>query len=192
MLILASESQARLSLLASINIAPDQVLPANIDETAFKQELPSDLASRLSLSKAEKIAPTIVDGIILAADTVSAIGRRVLEKAETDEHVRTYFKLFSGRRHQVYSAVCVLKVENGVVVARRQKLVKSTLKFKRLEDSEISYYVESQQGIGKSGGCNIEGLAGAFIIYMQGSASGVMGLPLYETCNLLKSVGYNR
>lgn len=192
MLILASESQARLSLLDSINIAPDQVLPANIDETALKHELPSDLASRLSLSKAKRIAENVTDAIILAADTVSAIGRRVLEKAETDEHVKTYMELFSGRRHQVYSAVCVLKVENGVIVACRQRLVKSTLKFKRLEDSEINYYVESKQGIGKSGGCNIEGLAGAFIIYMQGSASGVMGLPLYETCNLLKSVGYNR
>jgi septum formation protein len=182
-LILASSSPRRLELLAQIGIKPDLVLPANIDETPKKAELPKEYSIRIAIEKAEFIFKNNPDPkfIILACDTVCAVGRRILPKAESDNDVRECLQLLSGRRHQVYSSICVIK--DG---KKHLKTAISTLKFKRLTAEEIDFYVKSGEGLGKAGGCAIQGLGATFITFMSGSFSNIVGLPLYETANLLK------
>ena len=182
-LILASSSPRRLELLAQIGIKPDLVLPANIDETPKKAELPKEYSIRIAIEKAEFIFKNNPDPkfIILACDTVCAVGRRILPKAESDNDVRECLQLLSGRRHQVYSSICVIK--DG---KKHLKTSISTLKFKRLTAEEIDFYVKSGEGLGKAGGCAIQGLGATFITFMSGSFSNIVGLPLYETANLLK------
>jgi septum formation protein len=189
-LILASESPSRLKLLQQINIHPDQVCPAYIDESEHKKEKPNDLALRLAIAKAQNVSTQYENAVILAADTVSACGRRILPKAENDEQVRCYLKLLSGRRHKVYSGVCVLMTSHGNIIKQASRLVTSIVQFKRLEDSEIEQYIASKEGLGKSGACSIEGRAAAFTIWMSGSFSNIVGLPLYETASLLRGIGY--
>ena len=182
MLILASASPRRIELLAQIGIKPDLVMPANIDETPLKRELPKALAVRLASCKAEA-TESREEAVILAADTVVACGRRILPKAEDDMQVRQCLELLSGRRHQVYSAVCVKKGGK-----KREAISVSIVKFKRLEKYEIDAYVASGEGVGKAGGYGLQGMAAQFITWISGSYSGIVGLPLYETKNLLSGL----
>lgn len=180
-LILASSSPRRLELLAQIGIKPDLILPADIDETPKKSELPKDYSIRVAIEKADFIYQKYPDSkyIILACDTVCAVGRRILPKAENNDDVRKCLELLSGRKHKVYSSICVIK--NG---KKHTKTSISILKFKRLSKQEIENYVKSGEGLGKAGGCAIQGLGATFITFMSGSFSNIVGLPLYET-NLL-------
>jgi septum formation protein len=180
-LILASASPRRLALLAQIGITPDEVIAADIDETPLKDETPRNLALRLARSKAEAVK---ADGaIVLAADTVVAVGRRVLPKAETEQEARTCLALLSGRTHRVYTGVAV-KAVNGAV---RERLVETRVAFKVLSAAELETYIASKEWHGKAGGYAAQGLAGRYIISIIGSYSSVIGLPLFETANLLES-----
>ena len=185
-LVLASASPRRLDLLTQVGLIPDQVLAAEIDETPHPSETPRRLASRLAAAKAAKVACAQTDAFVLAADTVVAVGRRVLPKVETEAEGRACLELLSGRAHRVLTAVTV-QAPDGRSASR---LVESRLHFKRLTKPEIEDYLASGEGIGKAGGYGVQGRAGAFVISLQGSYPAVVGLPLYETLNLLCGLGF--
>lgn len=191
-LVLASASPRRLELLQQIGIEPDALLPADIDETPAKNELPRALAARLALEKtraAAKVAaarPELANGYVIGADTVVSVGRRILPKCEVVAEAAQCLRLLSGRAHRVHTAVCLI-TPNG---RERHKLVETRLRFKRLSSSEIEAYLGSDEWRGKAGGYAIQGLAGAFALKLIGSYSCVVGLPLYETMSLLAGEGY--
>lgn len=183
-LVLGSASQRRQDLLAQIGVVPDDIRPASIDETPRKKELPLIYARRMA---AEKICAVqrATDEIVLCADTVVAVGRRILGKPETATAAVQYLTLLSGRRHRVITAVAI-KSDKKVL----EKHVTTQVKFKALSDLEISAYIRSGEWQGKAGGYAIQGLATAFIPWINGSYSNVVGLPLAETAGLLQGVGY--
>jgi septum formation protein len=189
-LVLASASPRRLELLRQIGIAPDRVIGATIDEMPRANELPRALAARLAREKAEavfsasEVAALKPNVIVLAADTVVACGRRVLPKAETENEARKCLALLSGRRHRVLTGLCAL---DGLGRAR-ERVVETRVKFKRLSQAEIADYLASGEWRGKAGAYAIQGKAAAFIPWLNGSYSNVVGLPLYETAALLESL----
>lgn len=191
-LVLASGSPRRLALLQQIGIDPDTLLPADIDETPRRGETPRALAQRLARTKAEVARraadrnPAHIDGLVLAADTVVAVGRRILPKAETHEQALACLELLSGRGHRVYTGLCVSAPKDVV----RQRLVETRVRFKRLSRAEIHAYLDSGEWRGKAGGYAIQGLAGAFVAKLVGSYTNVVGLPLHETANLLAGLKY--
>lgn len=184
-LVLASASPRRLELLRQIGITPDAVEPAGVDEAPLKDETPRLLALRLAEAKAAKAAEAQPDAYVLAADTVVAVGRRVLPKAEDEAQVRACLALLSGGNHKVLTAVAV-----SFAGKTSSRLVETRVQFKRLTAAETDRYAASGEGVGKAGGYGIQGLAGGFVITMHGSYSAVVGLPLYETANLLVGRGY--
>lgn len=191
-LILASASQNRLALLKSVGVNPDQIISPNIDETPLKRESSDKLAVRLATQKAEAVAAILSeDAIIIAADTIVGTKTKVFDKTSTNDEVRKSIEFFSGRRIYIKTAVVVLKVENGVIKAKSTKIVVSKVKFKRISAEEMDYYVDSKIGLGVSGGLNIEGYGQVLIKEILGSHSGIIGLPLYETMNMLKGLGYD-
>jgi len=183
-LILASASPRRLALLAQIGVVPDAVMPADIDETPRKGELPIPYARRLAAAKAAAIAEP--GALILAADTVVAAGRRILPKAETEAEARAALALLSGRRHRVHSAVTLIDGEGRA----RHRLATAIVAFKPLSEDELAAYLASGEWQGKAGGYAIQGRAEALIRRLSGSWSNVVGLPLYETRALLRAAGY--
>ncbi len=185
-LVLASASPRRLQLLAQIGVIPDAVAPADLDETPRPGELPRLHAARLAREKAVAVAALHPGAFVLAADTVVAIGRRILPKAADAGEVRRCLALLSGRAHRVTTAVA-LAGPDGRVSTRE---VESRLHVKRLTAEEIDAYAEGGEGIGKAGGYAIQGRAGAFVIALNGSYSAVVGLPLYETRALLLGRGW--
>ena len=191
-LVLASGSPRRIELLQQAGIEPDRILPADIDETPLRGEHPRSLAKRLSKEKAEKALMVLMrepgyrPGFVLAADTVVAVGRRILPKAETTDDAIACLQLLSGRAHRVYSGLC-LTTPSG---AARQRLVETRVRFKRLSRSEIERYVASGEWRGKAGGYAVQGYAGAFVVKLVGSYTNVVGLPLYETTTLLTGEGF--
>jgi septum formation protein len=188
-IILASESPRRLALLEQIGITPTAVMAADIDETPWKAESPKDLALRMAEQKALTVAEKVTGtSLVLAADTVSACGRRILPKAINDEEVATCLRLLSGRRHTVTTGVVVVKVEDGLVTACRKTHVVTRLKAIVLSEALIQSYVASQEGIGKAGGCSIQGKAAAFFPWINGSITNIIGLPLTETIYLLQGM----
>ena len=190
-LILASASTTRKKLLAVIGLIPEKIITTNIDEVPLEYELPRNLAIRLSKQKMEKALTMIKEGYIITADTVSAVGRRILPKAETDEDVKYCLNMLSGRRHRLYTGVNVAKKHDGKETIIRSKLSQTIIKFKRLSDRDLSWYLESREGIGKAGGYAILGKAQVFINFIRGSGvSNVAGLPLAEITNMLDSLGY--
>lgn len=184
-LVLASSSPRRVELLALVGIAPDRIDPADIDETPLKAETPPRLAARLASSKARVAADRSPDAIVLAADTVVAVGRRFLEKAADEAEATRFLKLLSGRNHRVFTGVAV--IAGGRLTER---VVDTRVTFKTLSDAEIAAYVASGEWKGKAGGYGIQGRAGAFVSRIVGSYPAVMGLPLYETVNLLTGAGW--
>lgn len=188
-LILASASPRRLELLASLGITPAKILPANIDETPHKGELPRALAQRLAREKLAAVALLELEpkSFVLAADTVVGCGRRILPKAETAEDVRKCLALLSGRRHRVYTGFA-LKTPDGTL---RERLCDSIVTFKQLTAQEIEAYIKSNEGIGKAGGYAIQGRAAALIRFVSGSYSNIVGLPLFEIAQTLRSCGFN-
>ncbi|TMM48911.1 Maf family protein [Qipengyuania marisflavi] len=183
-LILASASPRRRELLARLGMVPNAIVPADIDEAPLKAELPRAYAIRMAREKA--VAAASDDGFVLAGDTVVAAGRRILPKAEDEVTARTCLELLSGRRHRVLSALA-LRAPDGTI---REKLSETMVMFKRLSAEEIDAYIVSGEWDGKAGGYAIQGIAEGLIARIQGSHSGVMGLPLYEARLLLKAAGF--
>jgi septum formation protein len=183
-LILASASPRRLELLARLGIAPQSILAADIDETPDKAEVPRDYATRMAREKALAVAGG--DMHVLAGDTVVALGRRILPKAEDEATARTCLKLMSGRRHRVLSAIA-LKAPDGTL---RERLSETIVRFKPLSPAEIDAYLAVGEWRGKAGGYAIQGVAEGLIAWISGSHSGVVGLPLFETRALLRAAGF--
>ena len=185
-LILASASPRRVELLKQIGVAPDSIAPANIDETPLPKEKPKDLALRLSAQKAEKIAQMHTDAYILAADTVVARGQTILDKANTPQQALEYLTQLSGRRHRVYGAITLITPQKRLI----SRISETIVQFRQLSPKEISHYIETGEWEGKAGGYGIQGLAGAYIKFISGSYSNVVGLSLCDTMNILKNSGY--
>ena len=184
--ILASASPRRLDLLKQVGLAPDDCIPADIDETPHKNELPRNLAVRLAHEKAAAVASAHPGALILAADTVVGCGRRILPKAETPTEAIDCLALLSGRRHRVYTGMALVRPDG----TQQEKLVQSTVTFKTLSHQERQAYIDSGEWQGKAGGYAIQGLAAAYIRALQGSYSNVVGLPLFEVVSLLASAQY--
>lgn len=185
-LILASASPRRLDLLKQIGIVPDSVIPADIDETPGKVELPRDYVLRVATDKARTIAATHPDHFILSADTVVAAGRRILPKAETEADARACLKILSGRRHDVLNGLCLIGPDGRT----HTRITETVVKFSRLHPDDIDAYIASGEWQGKAGGYAIQGLAAGFIPFIGGSYSTVVGLSLYDTLHLLKGAGF--
>jgi septum formation protein len=184
-LILASASPRRLDLLRQIGLIPSAVDPADIDETPLKGELPLPHAQRLAAAKAALVALRHPGRFILAADTVVACGRRILPKAEDERTARRCLDLLSGRRHRVQGGLALAGPDGTL----RARVVTTIVTFKRLDRSEIDAYLASGEWHGKAGGYAIQGRAAAFVRSLSGSYSNVVGLPLFETAQLLKGAG---
>jgi septum formation protein len=192
-LALASASPRRLALLQQIGLRPDHIAPSEIDETPLKGERPRQLAKRLALAKGEaarkRIGATTHDRpgcFVLSADTVVAVGRRILPKAEEEGEARDCLELLSGRSHDVLTGVTV-SAPDGRTASR---LVEARVTFKRLSHAEIEGYLRCGEWKGKAGGYAVQGLAGVFVTHIVGSYSAIVGLPLYETASLLEGLGY--
>ncbi len=192
-LVLASGSPRRLALLAQIGVDPESVLPSEIDEAPRRGEAPRALAQRLAAEKAEASAalaakaPELAPCIVLAADTVVAVGRRILPKCELREEAEACLRLLSGRAHRVYTGVALVTAKGGL----RRRLVETRVRFKRLSREEIEAYILCGEWRGKAGGYAVQGLAGGFVVRLIGSYTNVVGLPLMETTAMLGGEGYH-
>ena len=184
-LVLASASPRRRDLLAAIGIVPDAIDPADIDETPGRDERPGALARRLAAAKARAVALRHPGAVVLAADTVVACGHRILPKAETEAEARGCLHRLSGRQHAVYTGLCVA----GPGDQARVRVVLTRVRMKRLESSEIDAYIAGGEWRGKAGGYDLRGRMGAYISHLNGSPSGVVGLPQHETAALLRAAG---
>ena len=190
--VLASGSPRRLALINQAGIEPDALKPADIDESPRRGEIPRAHANRLARAKAEvalanvKLDDELRGAFILAADTVVAVGRRILPKAELLDEAAQCLRLLSGRNHRVHTSICLVTPKE----AFRQRLVETRVRFKRLSDEDIEAYLASGQWRGKAGGYAVQGIAGTFVVKIVGSYTNVVGLPLYETMSLLAGEGY--
>jgi septum formation protein len=191
-LVLASGSPRRLALINQAGIEPEALRPADLDETPLRGELPRACANRLARAKAEaalemvRADDELKGAYILSADTVVAVGRRILPKAELLDEAAQCLRLLSGRNHRVHSAVCLVTPNESF----RHRLVETRVRFKRLSDEDIEAYLASGEWRGKAGGYAAQGIAGSFIVKLVGSYTNVVGLPLYETTTLLLGEGY--
>jgi len=191
-LVLASGSPRRLALINQAGIEPEALRPADLDETPLRGELPRACANRLARAKADaalelvRMDDELKGSFILSADTVVAVGRRILPKAELLDQAAQCLRLLSGRNHRVHSAVCLVTPKE----AFRQRLVETRVRFKRLSDEDIEAYLGSGEWRGKAGGYAAQGIAGSFIVKIVGSYTNIVGLPLYETATLLAGEGY--
>ena len=185
-LILASSSPRRKELLALIGVAPDDTIAADIDETPEKGELPPALVVRLAKGKAGRIASDHPDAFVLGSDTVVAVGRRILPKPEDAGEAKDFLKLLSGRSHRVWSGVA-LATPDGKVLTRS---VETRVKVRRLDDAMLDEYIASGEWRGKAGAYAIQGLFAKHIVGIIGSYTNIVGLPLYETSNLLTGAGW--
>ena len=185
-LVLASASPRRLDLLARIDVHPDKVEPADIDESVPAGELPRDHALRLAREKAEAVAVHYPDALVLAADTVVAVGRRILPKVEDEATLRVCMALLSGRRHRVLTGVALAVPGQGM----RTRLVETMIAIKRLTAEEVAHYARLDEWRGKAGGYALQGYGEVYVRRIDGSYSNVVGLPLGETRAMLLSAGY--
>lgn len=184
-LILASASPQRKELLGNVGIVPDEIIPADIDETPFKNEKPRDYVKRVAIAKAEEVAKNN-DGIILAADTIAAVGTRIIGKAADEAEARKHISLMAGRKHTVYTGVCVIAGEK-----RSVKVVETKVRFKKLTPQELDWYIATGEWKGRSGSFTLMGAASAFIESVHGSHTNVIGLPVCEVRNILKGISPN-
>lgn len=192
-LILASASPRRLQLLAQVGVTPDAVVPAELDETPLKDETPRRLALRLATAKAQAVADRLAaagepPAFVLGADTMVAVGTRLLGKPEDEAEARRMLALLSGRAHRVLTGVAVITPDGRV----GQRLSETRVTFKRLTPGEVDGFVASEEWRDAAGGYKIHQRAGAFCKALSGSFTGVVGLPLYETLGLLRGLGFTR
>ena len=188
-LILASSSPRRLDLLTQIGFAPDVVDAADIDETPLKKENPQNYAARLGKEKALVVAQRHDDAIIVAADTMVAVGRRIIGKAENAAEAIRDLSIMQGRNHKVYSGMTIIKKSGGKIIQQSNKLVCTTVKFKHMSQQELEWYVNTNEWQGKSGSFTLLGIGAGFIESIKGSHTNVIGLPLLEARNILIGMG---
>ena len=188
-LILASSSPRRLELLTTIGFKPDFVDAADIDETPYKNEKPDLYAIRCGREKAEVVAARYADGIILAADTMVALGRRIIGKAEDRAGAFRDISLMQGRSHRVFTGMSIIKKEEGKFIQASHKLVATTVRFKKMSADEINWYLDSNEWQGKSGSFTLMGIASGFIELVKGSHTNIIGLPLCEARQVLIGMG---
>ena len=170
--------------MAQIGVVPDEIRAPCIDETPLKNELPRPYCARMAHEKVAAVDAG-TDDIVLCADTTVAVGRRILGKPENADEAATFLRLMSGRRHKVITAVAVKRGDQ-----MWQRDVQSTVKMKSVSDAELAGYLATGDWQGKAGGYGIQGPAGALIPWISGSFTGIVGLPLAETANLLRAAGY--
>ena len=187
-LLLASASPRRLELLARIGVVPDAVRPVDLDETPGKAELPAKLAIRLARAKAAAAHGQAPDALVLAADTVVGVGRRILGKPADEAEARRFLGLLSGRRHRVMTGVCLMRPDGKAT----ERLVTTILAFQRLTEAQIDAHLASGEWRGVAGGYQIQKYAEAWVRFLSGSHSNVVGLPLFETAQLLRGAGWLR
>ena len=185
-LVLASASPRRLELLARLGVVPARVIATDIDERPRPREIPRAHAMRLAAEKARAAHHHNAGAVVLAGDTVVGLGRRILPKAEDEATARACLKLLSGRRHRVFSAIAVIDAAGHL----REALSETIVRFKVLTEQEIASYLAGGEWRGKAGGYAIQGSAEGFCVWLAGSHSGVVGLPLYETRRLLRAAGF--
>ncbi len=183
--VLASASPRRVELLAQIGITADSIDPADIDETPHNGEIPRQYAKRMAVEKAQAVAGKHKGALLLAADTVVACGRRILQKADDEAEARQFLKLLSGRKHKVITGLALILPDGRLLT----KTVVSSVTFRQLGSDDITQYVNSGEWRGKAGGYAIQGLAAAYVRALSGSYSNVVGLPLYEVAGWLKAHG---
>ena len=186
--VLASASPRRIDLLKQIGVVPDRIIPANIDEKPLSSEMPRQLAERLSASKAISVAKENAGSFVLGADTIVACGRRILTKVDTIEQALIYLKLLSGRRHRVISGLAIVSPDGELY----NRIVETQVIFKRLSLNDLDLYIASGEWRDKAGAYAIQGLAAKFVKAINGSYSNVVGLPLFETSQLLEGIGFKR
>jgi len=187
-LVLASASTRRLDLLQSINVFPDVIDPAEIEEIPFRNEMPHHFALRMAKEKAHGVASRHPNAFVLAADTVVCRGRRILPKAETPSEAKFCLELLSGNRHNVWTSVYLIPGDTKA----SSRTVQTLVKFKRLTEGEVCAYVKSNEWQDKAGGYAIQGYASVFVSWIRGSYSNIVGLPLFETSALLEGSGYSK
>ena len=189
-LVLASASPRRLDLLQQIHIIPDQILPADSDETPYHREHPNDYALRMACEKALLVANRLAEAragpFVLAGDTVVAAGRRILPKARTEQQARACLSILSGRRHRVYGGIALCLPDGSL----RHRLVTSHVRFRRLSALDIDHYVDRGDWQGKAGGYAIQGLAARFIRAIDGSYSNIVGFSIYDVAAMLDAAGW--
>lgn len=185
-LILASAAPRRKDLLVGQGVHPDAIIPADIDETPLKGELPRPYVKRMAIEKARAIHPDNQGSFILAADTVVVMGRRILQKPADEQEAYQFLTLMSGRRHKVIGGICLI-TPDGKEVSR---IVETTVKFKNLTEQEKQAYLDSNEWDGKAGGYAIQGLAAQFIPFISGSYTNIVGLSIYDTVNMLRGNGF--
>lgn len=191
-LILASSSKNRLGLLQTIGITPDKIISPDINETRLPKEKLDHFVMRLAEEKGEAAASNCTNkAYIIAADTIVCTKAKLFDKAINYQDVIKYLSFYSGKRIYIKTAVSVLKVENGVILKKASRLSINKIKFKRIDKEELNLYIKSGCGIGNAGGLQIEGYGQVLIKNIEGSYSGIIGLPLYETVKLLKGLGYD-
>ena len=187
-LILASSSPQRLSLLKTIGIKPDKVVPANIKEIPYEKEKPKDFVIRMSKEKAFDVAKENSNSFILSGDTIVAAGRRIIGKPSDRNEAKEILSLLSGRRHRVLSAFTLIKPDLKEIT----KLVTSKVKFSRLSENDLNEYLDTEEWRGKAGGYAIQSKASSFVPWISGSYTGVMGFPINEVKNVLISSGWKK
>lgn len=187
-LILASASPRRIDLLGQIHITPDQIIPADINETPLKNELPAAHALRLAIEKAQTVARRNPDNYTLAADTVVACGRRILPKTQDAQTAHACLQQLSGRSHRIYGGIALITPDGRCI----NRTVETRVTFKKLSAPELDTYLQSKEWQGVAGGYAIQGLAAAFVKSINGSYSNIVGLSLYDTMNILTGAGYNK
>ncbi|WP_427941223.1 Maf family protein [Acetobacter sp.] len=187
LLVLASASPRRVELLSQIGLAPDRICPADIDETPHRTELPRQYARRMADEKARSVAQQVTEpALIVAADTVVTLGRRILPKAESRDIARSCLSLLSGRRHMVMTAVSVMPSPAWTQGRHAERLVETAVTFSRLSAAQLEALLDNGDWLGKAGGYALQGAAASLIRFVSGSPSGVIGLPLFETAQLLR------
>ncbi len=190
-LILASGSQSRLSLLNNAGFVIDRVLVVDIDESSFPNENPKRYAQRVAYSKLKTAISLIDNGFIITADTTAVCGKHILHKTNDHNKLRDYWKLSSSKKVYIYTAVYCAKVIDKTISVMKNTITTSYLRFKMLNKAELEHYLHSNEGCGKAGGHSILGIASRYIKHMRGSHTNIVGLPMYETTELLKQIGFD-
>lgn len=188
-LILASSSSRRKDLLTQIGFKPDIIESPDIAEIPHKGEKPAAFARRMGEEKAAAIAKNHGEGIIIAADTLVAVGTRIIGKAENRSEAFRDLSLMQGRNHRVYSGMCIIKKSADGKMEKSVKLVETTVRFKTMSADEINWYLDQGEWEGKSGSFTLMGIGAGFIQYIKGSHTNVIGLPLCEARNVLIGMG---